>query len=151
MPEKIGSDVLGSPKNLRFSGRRPFEYRQRTRDKIMLVLSQDRDKWWNVTPLAKEVGAGFQSVRSILLKLTIKGKVIMDDSDGKGRAYFKFNKEKAEKDLLKLWSGGREVKEHKDDEEDKFALCSFCGVYYNREHYHDGHDCEERRKTLKEV
>jgi len=30
--------------------------------------------------------------------------------------------------------------------EDGWATCRFCGASYNPKVYHDGHDCEERRR-----
>ena len=145
--DEQANETIATSAEKRFKGD-TLEYRQNNREKIILVLSKDPDKWWNINPLADKIDAGFQSVRSILLKLTIEGKVIMDDSDGRGRAYFKFNKEKAGEDLLKLWMPKKKVEEEKKDKDDKdrFALCPFCGAQYNLEHYPNGHNCEERRK-----
>ena len=143
--DKQSHETIATSSDMRFKGN-PVEYKQKNREKIILILSKDPDKWWLITPLAEKIEAGFQSVRAILMELALEGKVIRDDSGGKGRAYFKLNKDKAGEDLIKLWMGRKEeVKEHRDDK-NRFALCPFCGMLYNTEHYRDGHDCEERRR-----
>ena len=105
-------ETIATSTEKRFSGN-TFEYKRNNRKKIIVVLAQTPDKWWSVCPLADEIDAGFQSVRQILMELALKGMVIMDDSSG--RAYFKFNKDKAGEDLVKLWMGKKKEEEERNN------------------------------------
>ena len=67
--------VSDEPKKQLINKWNPWEVRERTRAKILKLLSDNRDREWSVTEIADEIDANFQSVHIILLELALEGKV----------------------------------------------------------------------------
>ena len=67
--------VSDEPKGQLINKWNPWEVRERTRAKILELLSQNRNKEFSVTEIADGIDANFQSVHIILLELVIEDKV----------------------------------------------------------------------------
>ena len=78
----------------------PYEIRERTRAKILELLSQDREREWSTTEVAEEIDANFQSVHIILLELVIEGKVTVR-VPAEYRKVYKFNTDTAVREWVK--------------------------------------------------
>ena len=77
----------------------PYEVRQKTRVKILKLLSQDPKREFSVTEIADEIDANFLSVHIILLELVIEGKATVR-VPAEYRRVFKLNMDTVKKEWL---------------------------------------------------
>ena len=77
----------------------PYEIREKTRARIVKLLSDYRDREWSVTEVANEIDANFLSVHVILLELVIEGKVTVR-VPAEYRKVYKFNTDTAVKEWV---------------------------------------------------
>ena len=86
----------------------PWEERERTKAKILKLLSDNRDREWSVTEIADEIDANFQSVHIILLELALEGKVTVR-TPAEYRKVYKFNIDTAVKEWVKKEIGNSTI------------------------------------------
>ena len=91
-PEQVSEE----PKKPLINKWNPWEVRERTKAKILKLLSDYRDREFSVTEVADEIDANFQSVHIILLELALEHKITVR-TPAEYRKVYKFNTDTAVK------------------------------------------------------